>query len=82
MLRDEITLYFPGDGVCEGSNSCTYNGIKDFKDNKNGTVTFKTLKHGTVTTAAIWRLKVGVEAEEPVIDNLPAGNMERNRRGY
>ena len=83
MLHDEVTLYYPGDGATEGSNSATYKGIKEFKDNDNGTITFKTRKHGTITTPLPWRLKTGIDgdvADDDVeIAAAPAGNQARRR---
>ena len=82
MLGDMITLYFPGDGVNEGSNTATYKGIKEFKDNNNGTITFLTKKHGTITTPLPWRLKRGCELKEEEEDHDPApvaGNQAGRR---
>lgn len=84
MKGDMITLYFPaGDGVEPASNSATYKGIKEFKNNLNGTITFKTAKHGTITTPLYWRLKEGVElgADDDVKPAAPvAGNREQRNR--
>lgn len=84
MKGDVVTLFYPGDGVRENSNSATYKGIKEFKDNNNGTITFKTTKHGTITTPLPWRLKKDVELgnevdHEPAAEQAPAGNMARRR---
>ena len=83
-MRDDVTLFVPGDGVKESSNSATYKGVKEFKINNNGTCTFKTLKHGTITTNAIWRLKAGLPDDAPTHneDELSAGNQARRRQGY
>jgi hypothetical protein len=78
MKGDIVTLYFPGDGVREGSNTATYKGIKEFKDNNNGTITFKTVKNGVITTPLAWRLKTGVELNDEADDvqpAAPAGNQ-------
>ena len=65
MKGDVITLYYPGDGVRENSNTVTYKGIKELVINhNNGVITFKTQKHGYVTTPLPWRLKKGVELDE------------------
>lgn len=85
MVGDVITLYYPGDGIAEGSNCATYKGIKEFKDNNNGTITFLTKKHGTITTPLPWRLKKGVELNEDEVDHepvAPAGNQARRNRGW
>lgn len=88
MLGDKVTLYFPGDGVRENSNTATYKGIKDFRDNGNGTITFKTKKHGEITSPLPWRLCKGVDlgADENEHDNAPgapAGNMaNKPKRGW
>lgn len=85
-MRDDITLFYPGDGVKTGSNCAHYKGIKDFKANANGTVTFKTQKFGIITTAAVWRLKTGLADDAPLHNEeenaAPAGNQARGRRNY
>lgn len=84
MKGDCITLYYPGDGVRETSNRVLYKGIKDFKDNNNGTITFKTQKHGTILTPLPWRLATGVELDEAAdeVQAAPAGNQAHVRRGW
>lgn len=84
MKGDIVTLYYPGDGVTANSNVVHYKGIKNFKDNGDGTISFKTTKHGDITTPLPWRLKKDAEldevAEEPA---APAGNQAgRARRGW
>jgi hypothetical protein len=84
MLGDVVTIYYPGDGVREGSNCATYKGIKDFKRETNGTITFKTKKNGDVTWPGLFRLKKNVElddADEAEAPAAPAGNMH-NHHGY
>jgi hypothetical protein len=83
MKGDMITLYSPGDGVSPNSNTITYKGIKEFRDNGNGTISFNTKKNGEVLTCLPWRLKKGVELEEEEAAPAVAGNREhvpaRNR---
>lgn len=81
-MRNDITLYFPGDGVKESSNSATYKGIKEFTKNPDGTVTFKTTKHGLITTPCLWRLKENLADDAAVHEDgeVVAGN--RGRRQY
>ncbi len=81
VMGDEITLYHPGDGVTKESNSTTYRGIKEFKNNGNGTITFKTKKFGTITTPLYWRLKQGVALKDDEAE-APAGNQAHNNNNH
>ena len=81
MKGDIVTLYFPGDGVKESSNTATYKGIKEFKQHNNGTISFKTTKHGLITTPCLWRLKENVELGAE-LDDAPAGNMANQHNRY
>jgi hypothetical protein len=87
MKGNIVTLFFPGDGMRPRSNVALYKGIKDFKDNNNGTITFKTQKYGTITTPLPWRLAEDVDLEAVVEhgqEDVPvAGNQARLRaRGW
>lgn len=79
-----ITLYCPGDGVKENSNTITYKDISEFTEKPNGTITFKTQKGVEVVTPLMWRLKTGTKEqldglEGHAADAPPA--PRRNRYG-